>query len=375
MSPVNRTMKFSGHNSRNASLDGIRGIAILLVLFHHSWVGVNAATLFDRFIARLAKGGWVGVDLFFALSGFLISGILIDSLDHPKYFRNFYARRVLRIFPLYYCTLAVATVFLIAYHVNALWFWTYSSNVRAAFIGWGPPFMNHFWSLAVEEQFYLIWPAVVYLAGPAYLAPICFALVGSSIFLRFTLTQAGMASNAAVYVLTPLRIDALILGTLAALWIRNSAGFAQAKRSIRTAFIIGTAGLAVQFFRTRALSQFDWNSTEQTVMYTFIALTAASIILIVMSQSEKSILNRLLRTRFLTFFGTYSYAIYVFHPFLDMGIRRKGLHPGLLASAAGISTFLPTFLYFAALTAASAVCALITWHLVEKHFLALKRYF
>src|SRR5262249_29236755 len=229
-----------------------------------------------------------------ALSGFLISGILIDSLDRPHYFRNFYARRVLRIFPLYYCTLAFLTAFAAVYGANPLWFWGYASNVRAAAIGWGPAHLNHLWSLAVEEQFYIVWPAVVYLAGRAYLGSICFFLIGSSIFLRFALTQTGMASNAAIYVLTPLRIDALILGTIAAIWIRNTSGSPDAKRKVRTAFGIGVAGLAIQFFRTRAFSQFDWNSVEQTLMYTFIALSATSVILIAMFQPESSFLNRVL---------------------------------------------------------------------------------
>ena len=158
-------------------LDGIRGLAILMVMFSHFIVvGKNLDPLspFGRFL----HSGYLGVDLFFVLSGFLITGILIDSKITPNYFRVFYMRRALRIFPLYYLLLAVSwlTVVFITPQDKPLltgvdsmaWFWLYASNIGMAVKGdWlnSPTWvgLGHFWSLAVEEQFYLVWPLLVYL--------------------------------------------------------------------------------------------------------------------------------------------------------------------------------------------------------------------
>src|SRR5437868_4964541 len=132
------------------ALDGLRGIAIVLVLMHQFDLITSPHAIDVAFDA-----GWIGVQLFFVLSGFLITGGLLDTRDQHGYFRGFFVRRVLRIFPLYYAAL-VAT--LIAGNTS-IWLWTYLSNFRPH------PALPHFWSLAVEEQFYLVWPFVVWLAG------------------------------------------------------------------------------------------------------------------------------------------------------------------------------------------------------------------
>src|SRR5262249_2846553 len=140
-----------------------------VVLFHFSGIfRLRESTAVGTILAR----GWMGVDLFFVLSGFLITGILLDSRGADGYFSSFYARRFLRIFPLYYGFLALwflvlAYVFGSAYsdlfaRERQVWFWSYTAN-------WGRPdelgALGHFWSLAIEEQFYLVWPLVVWLLG------------------------------------------------------------------------------------------------------------------------------------------------------------------------------------------------------------------
>ncbi len=152
------------------ALDGIRGIAILVVMMHHFTVygGMASTNALDRAFRTLTLPGWVGVDLFFVLSGFLITGILYDAKEKRHYFRTFYMRRVLHIFPLYYVVLVI--VFLIAPRLftadaalqsftgEQWWYWTYLSNVSTALSGWHEYLaFGHFWSLAVEEQFYLLW--------------------------------------------------------------------------------------------------------------------------------------------------------------------------------------------------------------------------
>ncbi|HKB45330.1 MAG TPA: acyltransferase, partial [Chitinophagaceae bacterium] len=145
------------------ALDGLRGIAILLVVFLHNFRFMNYFFF-----------GWLGVDLFFVLSGFLITDILMNTLQEPHFLRNFYMRRVLRIFPLYYLTLIICLYILPAitslyldmryYQSNQLWLWLYMQNWLYVFKEpFGAQMLLHLWSLAVEEQFYLIWPVTILL--------------------------------------------------------------------------------------------------------------------------------------------------------------------------------------------------------------------
>src|ERR1035437_5812327 len=155
------------------ALDGIRGVAIILVMLHHFEHLIPPCNIAIRFMKLMLSYGWVGVDLFFALSGFLITGILLDTRKANNYFSAFYARRVLRIFPLYYSVLIVilgaAAVWSHRPHVLPLvadqkLSFLYLTNWLVLWKGeWGPNIVGHFWSLAVEEQFYLIWPLCVWL--------------------------------------------------------------------------------------------------------------------------------------------------------------------------------------------------------------------
>ena len=145
-------------------------------------------------IQRLTGAGWVGVDLFFVLSGFLITSILYEAKQSDGYFKNFYMRRVLRIFPLYYGVLFVAFAVVPLFHPyqtgfyktishNQIFLWTYLQNyVQLPWEGWAG--FTHFWSLAVEEQFYLVWPAVVFLLNRR-------ALMGVSIGMVVTALAAA----------------------------------------------------------------------------------------------------------------------------------------------------------------------------------------
>src|SRR5579862_7894518 len=155
-------MATASRSTHYPALDGLRGVAILSVMVEH---------LAPRL---LAGGGWVGVDLFFVLSGFLITGVLLDGKDDPHRGRTFYVRRALRIFPLYYATLALITfgplakALALGLSAQTLgWYWIYGTNWQIALgmahIG-GP--IAYFWSLAVEEQFYLIWPLIIWHTQP-----------------------------------------------------------------------------------------------------------------------------------------------------------------------------------------------------------------
>src|SRR5262249_49808445 len=143
----------------------------------------------QRLVIKAASYGMLGVDLFFVLSGFLITGLLLDAKGRPHYFRNFYARRTLRIFPLYY--LVLAALFLVLPHLATLpmnletarehqgWLWAYVANFYiAAQSSWAAlSYVSHFWSLAIEEHFYLIWPALVFLTTRETLERACLVVI------------------------------------------------------------------------------------------------------------------------------------------------------------------------------------------------------
>lgn len=167
--PVSMHAKSSKHIP---ALDGIRAIAVLMILFLHLGGGARSHNPIIRYAGMLTRGGWIGVSLFFVLSGFLISGILWDSRNAEHRFRNFYARRSLRIFPLYYfalllATLAAAYAGILHQCLSKVWIWLlYLQNVHLPGLAPEPVLpsplpIGHFWSLAVEEQFYLIWPLLL----------------------------------------------------------------------------------------------------------------------------------------------------------------------------------------------------------------------
>ena len=166
------------------ALDGLRGIAILLVVFSHFVSNLRIpADGWAWPLVSIAHAGWAGVDLFFVLSGFLITGILVDARGSSTYFKSFYARRALRILPAYYGFLLAIFVVLPLLHLGAGdnymlarqhqgWYWLHLTNVMMAIgelPGHGPYPSTLFWSLAVEEQFYLIWPAIVALCSTSTL--------------------------------------------------------------------------------------------------------------------------------------------------------------------------------------------------------------
>jgi peptidoglycan/LPS O-acetylase OafA/YrhL len=155
------------------ALDGLRGLAVVIVFFFHYGGGTHSSLRAIRIFGFINKGSWSGVTLFFILSGFLITGILWDSFDQPHWWRDFYTRRILRIFPLYYASILLV-VFAAAWEgtlrqtVNLIWIPVFFLQNMPHFIGLidripSPLGLFHFWSLAVEEQFYLIWPFLLVL--------------------------------------------------------------------------------------------------------------------------------------------------------------------------------------------------------------------
>jgi peptidoglycan/LPS O-acetylase OafA/YrhL len=356
-------------------LDALRGVAILLVLAHRFNVTTHPQSLPARVLCALMEGGWVGVQLFFVLSGFLITGILLDSRGAPSYYRSFFARRVLRIFPLYYVVLAVTFIAIPlvtgrqpAGYQHQAWLWTYLSNWVGP-LGLSVAAFPHFWSLAVEEQFYLVWPFVVRVASRRALPILCSLLVVVALASRAVLC-ALHADVEAAYVLTICRVDALALGALAA-WALRVPSLAQRIDARRRALLVGSVALFVAgAVVTRGYPR--PTPLTQTIGYSILAWSAlAALVLGVLVQARGGRLASLLAPAALRSIGKYSYAMYIFHVLVhhELGVPLLARF-GQQDPSVGVM-----LLYFVAMAAVTYALAVTSYHLLEKRFLDLKRYF
>ena len=360
--------------SRLPGLDALRGLAILMVLVHHA---VQVVPLPWPRLQAAATCGWAGVDLFFALSGFLITGILLDARDDRQYFRNFYMRRVLRIFPLYYGVLAVSLVLVLAVpHVQwrrhlrlEPWLWLYGTNFKIAMEEWYPfrfgrVRLDHFWTLAVEEHFYLIWPLVVRACSRRRLAWVCAGLLVFCPLLRWWYAARG--EWVAAYVLTGCRADALAAGALGAILARGSSNPGHVRRGAGIAAVILLLATAWFAAGTGFLDRFRLSTA--TIGFSLLPIWFAACVVWAAGVGRFSGIAWLVGLP-LVVLGQYSYGLYVFHhmirDLLPINWLLRGVHSQWLGAA----------IFFAAEVGASFVIAFISWHLYEKQFLKLKRYF
>jgi peptidoglycan/LPS O-acetylase OafA/YrhL len=364
---------------RIPALDGLRGIAVLAILFHHFNIMGEGARL-DQIVGALANASWMGVDLFFVLSGFLITGILCDAKGHDYYFRNFYVRRCLRIFPLYY---AFLVVFLVALpHIlrgysqqmnttlaNQGWLWTYATNILLAIRqDWSTAFpgANHLWSLAVEEQFYALWPAVVLLLTRRQLIATCLVLITAAPVIRTALWMAG-DNYLASYVLTFARADTFAMGAFIALAVRTPEAFARTLRWARTV-TIATAIFVISGLVLRG----RWVQEDVfvfTVGFSVVAFMFGG--LLVETLRPQGLVHRLCDSQTLRSLGLYSYALYVFHPSIRRFLLDKAFVDVQIPKLFG-SQLLQELAVLAAGITLSFGAAWLSWHLYEKQFLKLK---
>lgn len=353
-------------------LDGIRGLAVLLVLFHHGLQAIPIRNPVDFAIFNAAGVCWFGVDLFFVLSGFLITGILLKNRTRPNYFRSFYARRILRIFPLYFVLLPIILL-LASYYGGGGWprdTWydaLYLSNVHNAIYGFPSRFASHLWSLSVEEQFYLVWPTFIFLTPARWTVRFLILLTTMVVAMRIFASEYTSAN--AIYNL--FHLDGLLLGALLA-----AVNFQHVKVPRPVLWTLLTLCLTALVFPPQIAIGLDWQHWHglQTVSYTLIALAGASIIALTRTDSPRAAFSRFFSAPLMTAFGRFSYAIYLVHYPLDTWIRLNHLHPGVEGWGAAISP-LPSLVYAVFLCAASFGISQITWNLLEKRCLDLKKYF
>jgi peptidoglycan/LPS O-acetylase OafA/YrhL len=372
----------SGFRSIRA-LDGIRGLAIILVMLHHFEHLIPPCNIAIRSMKHMFSYGWAGVDLFFALSGFLITGILLDTRKANNYFTAFYARRVLRIFPLYYSVLIVILV------VASVWghrpqvvplvadqklYFLYLTNWLVLWKGqWGGNILGHFWSLAVEEQFYLIWPLCVWLLISQRLAKVAVGASVIALLVRiFWVAHTGPSQ--AIVMATVTRMDTLLCGALAAILFRQAQTLGVLRRWLPriscAAILLFIAGVGL----VRLIHGPGGGSLfVETFGFTLLAVGFAALVLYAAaSDGAETISQRALRNGVLTDFGKYSYGIYVYHvPLLglfEFFIYRWLPHALVLNFWFGVMSFAVVF-------AVSFYIAKVSYECFERRFLALKSHF
>lgn len=362
-------MRTAHHQNRShyPALDGLRGFASLLVVIYHIFGFINHYFFF----------GWLGLDIFFVLSGFLITDILLTTIGTKHYLRNFYVRRILRVFPLYYLSLIIFLLILPNINSSLLqldyytshqaWLWVYLQNWLYIFYPPNQSTLNHLWSLAVEEQFYLLWPFVVLaLRKPKFILLFISLVLLLTIGLRYW-SWINHIENMAYYNLyTFSRIDGICIGCMIALLQRINPKFLGKYTSLIVSIF---AGLNFLFYFFNRKYQFS---------FPYLAIVGYTTFAMLFGLLVDDIVNR--RTKFFTaifdvgilkFCGTVSYGCYIIHwplylfmrPFLE---RWGGQY---------ISFISPQFFASVIALIASYIAGYLSYRFFEMRFLRLKKHF
>jgi len=358
-------------------IDGLRGIAILFVMLHHFWPpGGPLAAAED--VAHL---GWIGVDLFYVLSGFLITGILLDTRGEPRYFRNYLARRALRVFPLYYLVLAAAFIVFplveggpwaqtefVRSSGSPLWYVFYLGNLREAIFGTEPAYvLAILWSLSIEEQFYLSFPFVVaFLSRRALTRLLCGLLVFAPLF-RLAMLLAVPSNERIQYLGTLSRLDVLALGGLLALYYRSPASAVSSPASRRA---LGGALLALIAAMTAAflldgLDRLLWFC--RVFGYSLVGLTMITALFWTL-EHRGTRWTAPLRWGPLCALGKICYGVYLLQRPSEVVLNKLLPHAGITPDENAV------WMLFAKCGFAVAV-ATASWFVFEKPILGLKRFF
>lgn len=375
------------HNPQSVhipELDGLRGLAVLLVMVFHFSTDIEPHSFAGWALLELCSVGWIGVDLFFVLSGYLITGILLKTKGTPHFFLNFYARRTMRIFPLYYGVLFIIFILFPWLKIHPqhsqftneqAWFWLYGTNLLISLKGTSATIsssliLTHFWTLAVEEHFYLLWPAIVRLIDPRRLLPIGLILVIVCAAARATMSY-GAEQPTISYCLTPFRVDSLAMGALIAAYLHSIRPTVVSIRRLAVGTITVTAPFLLALFFMRGWRLHPHDPLVQVIGYPLLAGMFAACIILAIVAKRDSLWRIVLQMRILTALGKYSYGIYIFHLLIPF----KQYFPAEQLFRATGSGVIGALLYISILSGTSFLMAYISWHCYEIHFIRLKRFF
>lgn len=366
-------------------LDGVRGCAILLVMLYHFSIpfqNMSHLTFFDELVSSIFQVGWIGVDLFFVLSGYLITGILSDSVGKPKYLSNFFIRRILRIFPLFYAVLFVLIVFIpIAIpslsestkqmQENQVWFWSYLVNWYIASVGGFSSMQGgYLWSLAVEEQFYLVWPFIV-LVLRQKLFEFCLVLGCLGIIVRLFLLYIGVEASV-VYVMTITHLDSLLIGSGMAVLIRRyPVSFLNYQRYVILFSIL--AGLTIFYIFIDQGKFVFYQKVVGGVGLLMVAIVSGGLVYCALNAREGGFLFKLLSNVVVMRFGKLCYGLYLFHHPIGVLVNEKILsQDGFIF----MGSYLPAVIVSMSISLfISYVLAEASFRLFETPILNLKKHF
>lgn len=378
---------------RFPQLDGLRGLAILMVVLYHSTELSYSEVTWIRAVLSVPWMGWAGVDLFFVLSGFLITRILLVQRGASNYFRAFYARRALRIFPLYYSLLFFCLVIVPGLDLfpavnqlwqpgadrEGIWYWLFLGNYQAGLQGqFRHLVLGITWSLAIEEQFYLVWPQFVSRISVHRLKCICYAVVLGSLLLRVVAVALG-TKWILTYTVTPFRLDGLAVGAWIAIRAYEDGSFhSLARLSDRLMpWALGAVGLIVgllvvdpHLFGVKKSFTLLGHPLMQTLGYSAIAIGAGTVLVRLMSAEGDSLWRRVFEISPLVRLGTVSFGLYLIHVPVIQLVALRVYHPQdtrwLFA--------LEQLLYYLAVLAPAIVLASLSWWAFESRWLSLRRY-
>lgn len=342
-------------------LDGVRALAALMVMFFHFFLEINSNNKALLIIKKFSIFGQTGVSLFFVLSGFLITRILINSKDNPSYFKTFYLRRSVRIFPLYYLYLTLTFIILPLIHNipvvsfgQQIYFWVYLQNFASTFRWSISPEPSHFWSLSVEEHFYLFWPLLIYFLD---IKKINYAII-ITILVAFVTRIFLIKNGFEVFYFTFSRMDELAVGAiLAILEIKGKLNSSNTRKFLLIFLLIllPTVGLWT-------LTTGKGNDIIQIFKFILLSFCYFSLIGIVITIKESSWLKKIFRLNPMVYTGKISYGLYVYHPLCFGFIRLYTKVDSVFYSF--VLSFLLTYFI-----------ASISFYFFESKFLSLKKKF
>lgn len=367
-------------------LDGVRGVACLSVILLHTVIGaIDAETGSTYDTARRAVQPFLvgGVDLFFVLSGFLIGGILVDHKGAKNYFRTFWRRRIGRIFPVYYLMILILIgihavdwfyksphIYGLLYNQLPIWAYaTFTQNFYMALEGTGGNFLGVSWSLAVEEQFYLLLPPLIFLLSRKRIVALAVMAIIAAPFIRTILWD--QIDWRASYLLSPARMDTVMWGLLVACAVRNEKviGFLSRGRICVDLLIISLAVLVAADFFNQASAPLLSTTTYylhgllvSTLRYSALAMMYGLIILRLFLPGAMP-LKSLLSGRFLGRVGLVSYAAYMYHQLINFAVHRAA-HGGNPLISTWSDAYLPVIVLGVTFLAAA-----LSYHYLEKPIL------
>lgn len=328
-------------------------------------------------ITRALDAGWIGVQLFFVLSGFLITRILIASSGQSNYYSKFFSRRLLRIFPVYYASLLILFYclpfvstrvqdFVMVDREHQLWYWLYLSNFSTS-LRTGGNALPHFWSLAVEGQFYLIWPFFINHLSPTSVLRACLALAAASFLFRAGMLALDLPADW-VYSWTPSHLDALALGGAGAAFLaiygtRPKELIISSKFSLLIIILFAVGALVTKGYpRTTVIGQ--------TVGYSVLSIVFSLVILSCALHTGEKLPRwlRILESASLRRVGLYSYAAYVIHKPLHDLVGVNLIKKSFDLASLGLGMDL---IYLFGATGLTLICASISYELLERPLLRL----